>query len=183
MNLIKITKKIYPVEIETLYATKNNFTGKKIYKRNDCYLHKDTIPFFEKSIKLAEKLNLKLKIFDAFRPAEAQWKLWQHTPDENFIAHPKKGSPHSRGVAIELTLIKKNNTELNMGTKFDNFSTKSYHGNNLISKDAQKNRYILLGIMMSAGWDFFKNEWWHYQLFNSKKYKLLKNNILKKPLM
>ena len=183
MNLIKITKKIYPVEIEILYATKKNFTGEKIYKRNDCYLHKDAIPYFEKSIKLAEKLNLKLKIFDTFRPAEAQWKLWKHTPDEKFIAHPEKGSPHSRGVAIDLTLVKKNLKELNMGTKFDNFSNKSYHGNNTISKDAQKNRYILLGIMMSAGWDFFKNEWWHYQLFNSKKYKLLKNNVLKNPLM
>ena len=78
---------------------------------------------FEKSIDLANKLNLKLKIFDAFRPAEAQWKLWEHTPDDNFIAHPKKGSPHSRGVAIDLTLINKNNYELDMGTSFDNFSS------------------------------------------------------------
>ena len=70
-----------------------------------------------------------------------------------------------------------------MGTKFDNFSTKSYHGNNLISKDAQKNRYILLGIMMSAGWDFFKNEWWHYQLHNSKIYPLISNLQTPKPLL
>ena len=103
MDLVKITKKKYPIEIDLLYATKKNFTGKQIYKKKDCYLHKAAIPFFEKSIELALKLNLKLKIFDAFRPAEAQWKLWEHTPDETFIAHPKKGSPHSRGVAIELS--------------------------------------------------------------------------------
>ena len=138
MNLIKITKKVYPIEIDLLYATKKNFTGKQIYKKKDCYLHKAAIPFFEKSIELALKLNLKLKIFDAFRPAEAQWKLWEHTPNENFIAHPEKGSPHSRGVAIDLTLINKNNYELNMGTNFDNFSSKSFHGNMKISKDAQK---------------------------------------------
>ena len=100
MSLVKITKKKYPIEIDLLYATKKNFTGKQIYKKKDCYLHKDAIPFFEKSIELAKKLNLKLKIYDAFRPSEAQWKLWEHTPDENFIANPKKGSPHSRGVAI-----------------------------------------------------------------------------------
>ena len=52
-----------------------------------------------------------------------------------------------------------------------------------ISKDAQKNRFILLGIMLAAGWDFYKKEWWHYQLFNSKKYKLIKNSMLKKPIM
>ena len=183
MNLIKITKKVYPIEIDLLYATKKNFTGKQIYKKKDCYLHKSAIPFFEKSIELAQKLNLKLKIFDAFRPEEAQWRLWNHTPDENFIAHPKKGSPHSRGVAIDLTLINKNNYELNMGTEFDNFSSLSFHGNMLISKEAQKNRYTLLSIMTSAGWNFYKKEWWHYQLFNSKKYKLIKNNTLKKPMM
>ena len=183
MNLVKITKKKYPIEIDLLYATKKNFTGKQIYKKKDCYLHKVALPFFEKSIELAAKLNLKLKIFDAFRPAEAQWELWDHTPDENFIAHPKKGSPHSRGVAIDLTLVNKNNRELNMGTGFDSFSIKSFHGNILISKEAQKNRFILLSIMMAAGWDFYKKEWWHYQLFNSKKNKLIKNSMLKKPMM
>ena len=183
MNLIKITKKKYPIEIDLLYATKKNFTGKQIYKKKDCYLHKSSIPFFEKSIDLAKKINLKLKIFDAFRPAEAQWKLWEHTPDENFIANPKKGSPHSRGVAIDLTLIDKKNRELDMGTEFDSFSKKSFHGNVKISKKAQKNRFVLLGIMVAAGWDFYKNEWWHYQLFDSRKYKLIKNNMLKKPMM
>ena len=183
MDLVKKTKKKYPIEIDLLYATKKNFTGKQIYKKKVCYLHKVAIPFFEKSVELATKLNLKLKIFDAFRPTEAQWKLWKHTPDENFIAHPKKGSPHSRGVGIDLTLINKNNYELNMGTSFDSFSSKSFHGNIEISRDAQKNRFILLGIMLAAGWDFYKKEWWHYQLFNSKKYKLIKNCMLKKPIM
>ena len=183
MSLIKITKKKYPVEIDLLYATKKNFTGKQIYKRKDCYLNKAALPIFEKSVELALKLDLKLKIYDAFRPTEAQWKLWEHTPDENFIANPKKGSPHSRGVAIDLTLINKKNRELNMGTKFDDFSSKSFHGSNKIPRKAQKNRYILLGIMLSAGWDFYKNEWWHYQLFDSKRYKLIKNNMLIKPIM
>ena len=58
MNLIKITKKKYPIEIDLLYATKKNFTGKQIYKKKDCYLHKSAIPMFEKSIDLANKLNL-----------------------------------------------------------------------------------------------------------------------------
>ena len=183
MSLVKITKKKYPVEIDLLYATKKNFTGKQIYKKKDCYLHKEAVPLFKKSIELAAELNLKLKIYDAFRPTEAQWKLWNHTPDENFIANPKKGSPHSRGVAIDLTLINKNNYELNMGTNFDNFSSKSSHGNTDIPREAQKNRFILLGIMLAAGWDFYKKEWWHYQLFYSKKYKLIKNNMLEKPIM
>ena len=59
--------------------------------------------------------------------------MWETLPDPNFIAPPKKGSPHSRGVAIDLTLIK-NGKELDMGTEFDEFSKLSYHGSLDISK-------------------------------------------------
>jgi D-alanyl-D-alanine dipeptidase len=27
--------------------------------------------------------------------------------------------------------------------------------------------------MTTAGWDFYKNEWWHYQLYNSKEWPLI----------
>jgi D-alanyl-D-alanine dipeptidase len=31
--------------------------------------------------------------------------------------------------------------------------------------------------MMSAGWDFYKNEWWHYQLFQARaNYPLIEND-------
>ena len=40
MDLVKITKKKYPIEIDLLYATKKNFTGKQIYKKKkDLYNH------------------------------------------------------------------------------------------------------------------------------------------------
>ena len=70
-----------------------------------------------------------------------------------------------------------------MGTPFDNFTKESFHGNVTIIKEVQKNRHVLLGIMSAAGWNFYKKEWWHYQLFNAKKYKLIKNNMLDQPIM
>ena len=79
-------------------------------------------------------------------------------------------------------LLDEKDNELDMGTGFDEFSSLSFHGTKYISKTATKNRLILLGIMTCSGWDFFRNEWWHYQLFNSKKYPLLGDEDLKKPL-
>lgn len=38
MDLVKITKKKYPIEIDLLYATKKNFTGKQIYKKKKLLL-------------------------------------------------------------------------------------------------------------------------------------------------
>ena len=119
-------------------------------------------------------------IYDAFRPTEAQWILWEHSPNPDFLANPQTGSPHSRGVAVDLTLLDQNGKELEMGTKFDDFCTQSHHGNLEISPLAQRNRYILMGIMTTAGWDFYQNEWWHYQLFKSKNYPLLSASTLAK---
>lgn len=109
--------------------------------------------------------------------------LWRHTPDPEFLADPRRGSPHSRGAAVDLTMINENGEALDMGTGFDAFTPLSHHGNTEISAEAQRNRHLLMGIMTTAGWDFYRNEWWHYQLFESHRYDVLNDAILPAPMM
>ena len=171
--LKKICPPEYDVEISLLYATADNFTGKPVYRAGaECYLQEKAAEYLKEVIRLAAQLGLRVKIFDAYRPTEAQWKLWEHTPDPNFLADPNRGSPHSRGVAIDLNLLDAAGNELDMGTAFDEFTPRSHHGCTDISPEAQRNRHLLMGIMTTAGWDFYRNEWWHYQLFNSREYPL-----------
>ena len=171
-NFVKVNENILDIILDLRYASKNNFTKQKLYFSNFCYLHKVAFEHLSKSVEISKKLGLKIKIFDAYRPVVVQKKLWDFLPDKNFIAPPTKGSPHSRGVAIDLTLTR-DGKDLDMGTEFDEFSPLSYHGNRQISELSFKNRLLLLGIMTDAGWDFFRNEWWHYQLFNSKAYPII----------
>lgn len=166
--LVDVQPPEFDVELDIAYATANNFTGKPIYARPGCYLHPDAADLLQRAIDLARPLGFRFKVFDAFRPAEAQWVLWNHTPDPNFISDPRRGSPHSMGAAVDLTLIDGTGTELDMGTPFDDFTTRSHHGALDISPAAQRNRAVLLGLMTAAGWDFFRNEWWHYQLFKPR---------------
>ena len=161
------------VRIDLRYATADNFTGKPVYRAGaPCLLHPEAAEKLRMAVTLAAAQGLHFLIFDAYRPTEAQWKLWDHTPDPHFLADPKKGSPHSRGVAVDLTLCTADGRELEMGTAFDAFTPRSHHGNQEISPEAQKNRLLLMGIMTTAGWDFYRNEWWHYQLFGSRDYTL-----------
>lgn len=173
MTLVAITEQSHDVVLDIAYATPKNFTGKPVYARPLCFLHPDAATRLETAIRLARALGLRLKIFDAFRPSEAQWVLWRHTPDPNFLADPRRGSPHSRGAAVDLTLIDARGEALDMGTEFDGFTPLSHHGATAIPVAAQRNRYLLLGMMTAAGWDFYRNEWWHYQLFDAKRYPLL----------
>ncbi len=172
MSLVEITAPEFAVEIDLRYASANNFTDAPIYKRAACFLHEAAAEKLRTAITLADQLGYRFLIFDAFRPLEAQQALWDHTPDPEFLSNPETGScPHCRGVAIDLTLVDTpTNTPLDMGTEFDAFTPRSHHGNTEISNTAQANRFLLLGIMTAAGWDFYRNEWWHYQLFEPRSY-------------
>lgn len=167
--LIEITREGYDVDLDLAYATADNLTGRPIYGRAACFLHMDAATLLARAVGLARPLGLRLRIFDAFRPAEAQWALWNACPDPDFIADPRRGSPHSMGAAVDLTLVDATSgAALDMGTGFDAITPESHHGVLSISPEAQRNRALLLGIMTAAGWDFFRNEWWHYQLFKPR---------------
>jgi D-alanyl-D-alanine dipeptidase len=173
MQLVSLDSAEFDLDIDIRYATSDNFTGRPVYAKGLAFLHPQAAQCLATAIALARPLGYRLRIYDAFRPSEAQWKLWAHTPDPNFLADPAKGSPHSRGVAVDLTLVDSSGQALDMGTAFDAFTPLSHHGRTDISDIAQRNRLVLLGIMTSAGWDFYRNEWWHYQLFNSRNFTLL----------
>jgi D-alanyl-D-alanine dipeptidase len=168
--LEEITSADFGVELDIVYATDRNFTGVPVYGRAACFLLPEAADYLRKAVALAAPLGYRLKVLDGFRPSEAQWKLWDHTPDPDFIADPRRGSPHSMGAAVDLTLVDAaSGQELDMGTPFDDLRPLSYHGViDGISVEAQRNRLMLMGIMTSAGFYFFRNEWWHYQLFNAR---------------
>lgn len=178
MSLIQITEKEFDVILDIRYATKNNVCGCELYSRPICYVAEATIDPLKHAIKLARDLGLKIKIFDGYRPFSVQKFMANkfNASNPGFVSDPATGStPHCRGVALDLTLVDKNEKELETGTDFDEFSKLAYHRSNKISLTAQKNRLILLGIMTLAGFDFYSQEWWHYQLFEPRKYPIIED--------
>ncbi|HXH02023.1 MAG TPA: D-alanyl-D-alanine dipeptidase [Candidatus Competibacteraceae bacterium] len=178
MSLIEITPERYDVELDLVYASERNFTGRPVYRQARCYLHPEAAECLRIAVALARPLGLRLKIFDAFRPQEAQWALWSHTPDPEFLADPRQGSSHSRGVALDLTLVDGAGRELDMGTPFDAFTPLSHHRRTDLPPQAQRNRLLLLGLMTAAGWDYYEHEWWHYNLPEPRRYELLSDAVL-----
>ncbi len=182
-NLTEITPEEFNVELDLRYATANNFTGAAIYGRSACFLNLEAAENLRKAVELAADIGFRFKIFDAFRPTEAVQALWDHSPNPDFLSAPSNGSPHSRGAAIDLALIDGKGQELEMGTGFDAMTPMSYHGARDIAAEAQRNRAILLGLMTAAGWDFYRNEWWHYQLFTPRRYPTLSDKAAGSRLM
>ena len=161
------------ISLDLCYGTDRNLTGRPIYLNPGCFLHPDAAGALHRAAGLAQGLDLRLHIYDAFRPSEAQWLLWRHLPDPMYIADPREGSNHSRGVAVDLTLADPQGTILDMGTPFDEMTTASHHGSLAVSRQAQANRFLLLGLMRAAGFVHYAFEWWHYELPDATTYPVL----------
>ncbi len=148
------------VLLDLRYATADNITGQPIYRRPVALLRPDAHAALGAAITRGAALGLRLTLFDAFRPMEAQWALWHALPDPAFVANPADGTAmHPRGVAIDVTL-----TGLDMGTGFDDMTPRSAHAALDLPPEVIRNRALLLGIMVATGWESVASEWWHYQV-------------------
>ncbi|MBC6440616.1 MAG: D-alanyl-D-alanine dipeptidase [Rhodospirillales bacterium] len=171
--LVEIAPPGHDVVVDLVYGHDDNVTGRRIYAAPRCFLHPDAALCLERAIGHAAEQGLRLRITDAFRPSEAQWALWNHTPDTDYVADPRRGSPHSRGVAVDVTLMDQAGAECDMGGPVDDLTGNGHHDAPGLDPAARANRLLLLGIMTAAGFDWYVREWWHYQLFQPRRYPLL----------
>ena len=172
-HLVHITEQNHGVLIDLIYAGGNNFTGQVIYDHPLCFLHPQAEAGLRQATLAARGFGLRLKILDAFRPQEAQEALWAVAPNPDYIADPKKGSNHTRGVAIDLTLVGADGQPLDMGTPVDTMSPASHHFHADHPAAVQVNRMRLLTVMLESGFVHHPREWWHYQLPGADRFALI----------
>ncbi|HEY6978509.1 MAG TPA: M15 family metallopeptidase [Chitinophagaceae bacterium] len=181
-TMVGLKSFILLVGMELRYATKNNFMHKKMYrgKIKDTYLR---LPAAKALLRVQQELNTKgygIKIFDAYRPYSVTEKFWELVHDERYVADPKKGSGHNRGIAVDLTIIDlSTKKELDMGTGFDNFTDTAHQDFNALPATVLANRKLLRETMEKYGFKLFETEWWHYSWPNPEKYEVLDLDIAK----
>ena len=161
--------------LDLRYASVDNLLGRPVYDRAVALLRPAARHALMAAASHAGALGLKLKLFDAFRPLEAQWAFWHAAADKTFVADPRGGGTHPRGIAVDLTLVDAGTgAELPMGTGFDDFSALSAHARLAdLPAEAIRNRALLLGLMTACGWEHYGPEWWHYHLPGREAYPAL----------
>jgi D-alanyl-D-alanine dipeptidase len=173
-KLVNIQELDSTILIDVRYATKNNFTGQKLYETDKVYLIKEAAQDLVKANKyLKEKYNLRLKIYDGYRPLSVQKKMWAIMPDDRYVANPAKGSRHNRGCAVDLTLVDSLGNELDMGTPYDDFTEKSHIDYKNLPPEVLRNRRILQEAMTKFNFTPMRTEWWHFDYKGWEKYPIL----------
>jgi D-alanyl-D-alanine dipeptidase len=176
LTMSDITKSVSAVRIDLKYASKLNFTGKRMYPPNTMtsYLRSDVTKALAAISDELKKQDLGLLIWDAYRPYDVTVRFWELIHDERYVANPKKGSGHNRGIAVDLTLYRlSDGKELEMPTGCDDFSEKAHHGFMELGQEQINNRELLLNIMEKYGFKRFTTEWWHFSWPEAEKYAIL----------
>lgn len=170
---VSLQRHIPGLLIDLRYATTHNFTHKALYHHPSALLRKLPADALKNVQEELNKKGLGLKIFDAYRPFSVSCVLWQQASDKRYVANPKRGSQHNRGLALDLTIVYlSTGMELNMGTDFDNFTDTAHHNFLQLPPDVLANRRLLKNIMWKHGFNFVPTEWWHYH-WRDKNYALV----------
>lgn len=155
--------------LDLRYATENNFLKKNVYRDfglDACWVHPDMYAALQKLAPLLKAKNLKLILWDCYRPLAVQEAMWKLVPDARYVANPKSGSNHNRGIAVDVSLADAEGRALPMPTAFDDFTARAAPAFACPAAEAEacQNRDTLAALMKAAGLKSLSSEWWHFQL-------------------
>ena len=164
-QLVDVRKYDPTIVVEMRYATVHNCVSSVIYPSNlPCLTRTDTAVRLHIAETLLHNWGYRLKIWDAYRPQEAQDILYKRWAGKGFVANPDEGpgSLHTWGLAVDATMVDLLGHDVSMPSGFDVFTPDAsaiYTGTN---KDAAFHLHLLQGAMGAAGFMGIRNEWWHF---------------------
>lgn len=162
-EFVPVTDYLPQVRVDLRYAGTDNFTGQTIYSFTDAYLRYGTVRKLAQAQTALEEAGYSLLIWDAFRPTEAQFRLWEVCPDPVYVANPEKGySSHSRGNTVDVTLTDPDGNVVEMPSGFDDFSALADRDYSDVSETAAANAQLLENVMTDCGFRPYSGEWWHF---------------------
>jgi D-alanyl-D-alanine dipeptidase len=189
------------------YASRDNFTGRPLpgYTAPECMLRPAAARALSQVQAELAAAHLSLKVYDCYRPtrAVAGMAAWSRQTRDDIdtsrfypalnkanlfaLGYIANRSAHSRGVAVDLTLIARNagpaagfdpaahygpctgphterapDNSLDMGTGYDCFDVRSHTRNAGITPAQVANRRLLLEAMHKHGFTNYSHEWWHF---------------------
>ena len=135
-----------------------------IYDFTDAYLRYGTIKKLMQVQNQMRADGLTMKIWDAYRPIEAQQVLWDACPDPTYVSNPARGyTSHNFADTVDITVVRADGTDIEMPTGFDDFSAAADRDYSDCSAEAAKNAQMLEDRMEAAGFKGYRGEWWHFE--------------------
>jgi D-alanyl-D-alanine dipeptidase len=157
------------------YASTNNFAGRVLYTGIDCaWLRCEAADGLEAAAAwlASARPGWRLLVLDALRPQRVQEAIWKDVAGTDaalYFADPVRGSIHSFGMAVDVTLLGPDGRESDMGSGYDEMALKSHPAMDaehlalgVLSAAQITERGWLHAAMIRGGFSGIPTEWWHF---------------------
>ena len=157
------------------YASTHNFAGRVLYVGLDCaWLRAEAAAGLEAAAAslATQRPGWQLLVLDALRPQRVQEAIWADVAGTNaalYFANPVRGSIHSYGMAVDVTLLSPQGRESDMGSGFDEMTLASHPAlhaehlaNGVLTPAHVAERLCLADAMAHGGFHGIPTEWWHF---------------------
>ncbi len=162
-DFVRIKDIIPDIYVSLPYATEDNFTHCRLYDFDEAYLRRGTAERLAAAQAALKREGFSLLVLDAYRPQSAQWKMWRVMPDDDFVANPERGySRHTRGCAIDVSLVTLDGEAISMPSEFDDFTGGGLREYSRLDGETRSHILLLERAMKDAGFRPYENEWWHF---------------------
>jgi D-alanyl-D-alanine dipeptidase len=164
LGLVDVRKAVPGIVVDLRYTTGQNVTGQPLYpRRMPCLLLRSTSERLKLAQAALKAQGYGLKIWDAWRPAEAQGKLHAHGGKTGMFLNPQVGwSRHCGGVSLDATLVDAEGREQPMPTYFDENLAHAASSQTPADPVVRRNLAVLHRAMREAGLMPLPAEWWHF---------------------
>jgi len=184
--------------VDMMYARSNNMVGRAVYQEigfgNVAFLRREALQQLLALIPELDKMRVKMRVCDAYRPPVAHERLLEIIPRSKakFFAATPDRSNHCHGTAVDICLTDFNGNNLMYPTEidayeekyskqvlngqfadFDKHLIKARHDYMGASSEAIENRERLKAMMESVGFESIMHEWWHYNLKGWQNYPMV----------
>lgn len=184
--------------VDMMYARSNNMVGCAVYQEigfgNVAFLRNEALQKLLALIPELDKMHVKMRVCDAYRPPVAHERLLEIIPRSKakFFAATPERSNHCHGTAVDVCLTDFNGNNLVYPTEidayeekyskqvlngqfadFDKHLIKARHDYMDAASEAIENRERLKSMMESVGFESIMHEWWHYNLKGWQNYPMV----------
>jgi len=149
------------IRVKPVYATPDNFVGEALYPVPRILLRRSLLVRLSRVADELQVEGLGLLVYDGYRPWSVTKRMWDVIGDPDFVADPRRGSRHNRGMAVDLALVDLSGRALPMPTSFDAFLPAAAADAD-VPPPGRRNRDRLIAAMRAQGFQVLSTEWWHF---------------------
>ena len=149
--------------LELRYASPYNFMGEVLYDQPVAQLRCPVALALQQVQQDLAREGLGLKVWDAYRPLSVQERMWQKIRDPRYVSDPwVNAGRHTRGTAVDVTLVDRKGKALMMPSDFDDFTAAAHVGSPMATAEQAAHARRLREAMERRGFVAFPTEWWHF---------------------